>query len=387
MVELLSEPLYILAQLRLRLQLRVFAEASATLARGVATLALLKLSLMDVGISLSVAQVRAASHHPTQLSCQAIIWHGFMASGAQQRVVHQHLQWPVCRQHYQLSPECAALCAVTVSRPAQCIYAAVTLTVYVGGMAGDLPWMFGKQASGQMAAFTGIDQPSHTVKQQRPQCAASEQQPVLEASGKAPATVLREPEAEEDEDWEVLAASDPKSSLQPPTAQQGAAVDGAVSGHSLTSGLSDGPARAANLTGTSGDISSIAKGALKLDSMQSGASETAGRYSRGVHEGVMDMHAETEAGSLLFPRSASAAAQLSKGLDMQASDSREKSPYEQPSDEQQQDKLRRGGQQQNAAASDAAAAAAFDEEEVLWRCTIFTVQVLSFSNLVLSCLP
>ena len=269
-----------------------------------------------------------------------------------------------------------------MSRPAQCVYAAVTLTVYVGGMAGDLSWMFGKQASGQMAAFTGIDQLSHTVKQQRPQCAASEQQPVLEASGKAPATVLREPEAEEDEDWELLAASDPKSSLQPLTAQQGAAVDGAVSGHSFTSGLSDGPARAANLTGTSGDIPSIAKGALKLDSTQSGAPKTAGRYSRGVHEGVMDMHAETEAGSLLFPRSASAAAQLSKGLDMQASDSREKSPYEQPSDEQQQDKLRRGGQQRNAAA-----AAAFDDEEVLWRCTIFTVQVLSFSNLVLSCLP
>ena len=59
MVELLSEPLYILAQLRLRLQLRVFAEASATLARGVATLALLKISVLDVGISLSVAQVRS----------------------------------------------------------------------------------------------------------------------------------------------------------------------------------------------------------------------------------------------------------------------------------------------------------------------------------------
>ena len=80
MVELLSEPLYILAQLRLRLQLRVFAEASATLARGVATLALLKLSLMDVGISLSVAQVRAASPHPTQavLPGDYLAWvHGF----------------------------------------------------------------------------------------------------------------------------------------------------------------------------------------------------------------------------------------------------------------------------------------------------------------------
>jgi len=62
MLELLSEPLYILAQLRLRLQLRVFAEASATLARGVATLVLLKASSLDVGISLSMAQVSACLH-------------------------------------------------------------------------------------------------------------------------------------------------------------------------------------------------------------------------------------------------------------------------------------------------------------------------------------
>lgn len=62
MVELLSEPLYILAQLRLKLQLRVSAEACATLARGVATLALLKLSALDVGIALSIAQVRSGCH-------------------------------------------------------------------------------------------------------------------------------------------------------------------------------------------------------------------------------------------------------------------------------------------------------------------------------------
>ena len=67
MVELLSEPLYILAQLRLRLQLRVFAEACATLARGMATLALLELSALDVGISLSIAQVRSGCHVSGQL--------------------------------------------------------------------------------------------------------------------------------------------------------------------------------------------------------------------------------------------------------------------------------------------------------------------------------
>ena len=93
MVELLSEPLYILAQARmlphgfglfpkemahlpavcpvkvgfmrtvcmaqarLVLQLRVAAEAAATLTRGVLTLALLKASGLDVGIALSLAQV------------------------------------------------------------------------------------------------------------------------------------------------------------------------------------------------------------------------------------------------------------------------------------------------------------------------------------------
>ena len=57
MVELMSEPLYILAQLHLKLQLRVVAEGAATLARGIATLTLLNSSHLDVGIALSVAQV------------------------------------------------------------------------------------------------------------------------------------------------------------------------------------------------------------------------------------------------------------------------------------------------------------------------------------------
>lgn len=67
MVELMSEPLYILAQVRLDLQLRVVAEAAATLVRGVLTLVLLKTAACDVGIALSLAQVtRRLLHH---LSC------------------------------------------------------------------------------------------------------------------------------------------------------------------------------------------------------------------------------------------------------------------------------------------------------------------------------
>jgi hypothetical protein len=62
MVELLSEPLYILAQVRLNLRLRVVAEAAATLVRGVLTLLLIKLGYLDVGIAISVAQACSCLH-------------------------------------------------------------------------------------------------------------------------------------------------------------------------------------------------------------------------------------------------------------------------------------------------------------------------------------
>ncbi len=61
MVELVSEPLYILAQVRLQLQVRVVAEAAATLVRGILTLTLLKTGAYDVGIALSLAQVHLLS--------------------------------------------------------------------------------------------------------------------------------------------------------------------------------------------------------------------------------------------------------------------------------------------------------------------------------------
>ena len=57
MVELLSEPLYILAQARLRIGLRVRIEAAATVAKIAATLSLLWLQLFSEAVALSVAQV------------------------------------------------------------------------------------------------------------------------------------------------------------------------------------------------------------------------------------------------------------------------------------------------------------------------------------------
>ena len=263
----------------------------------------------------------------------------------------------------------------------QCIYAAVTLAVYIGGMAGDLPWLSGKQTSGQGAALAGKEQGPATAEQQRPQHAAWQQQPVLESSCKAPAAGLQGPEAAEDgtedEGWELLAASaSPDSSAQPMPPQQDGAVGGVTSlepGPSTDPGLSGAQAEGARKP-----ESSRAKAALGGISSQAGSHERADRSSRGAHDGDVDMHAETEGRSLLYPRSASTAAELTGGLEDQSpvtSDSHDQAPYQQASDEREHGELHVSGREQDAAGTQAAAAAAFDREEVLWRCTTFTVQV------------
>ena len=59
-VELLAEPLYVLAQVQVRLGVRVAAEAGGTLVRGVVGLALLARGRTDPGIALSAAQLAYA---------------------------------------------------------------------------------------------------------------------------------------------------------------------------------------------------------------------------------------------------------------------------------------------------------------------------------------
>ena len=281
----------------------------------------------------------------------------------------------------------------TVTQPhaAQCLYAAITLMVYIGGMAGDLPWLSGKQGSGQRAALAGQEQEPVTAMQHRPQHAALEQQPAVETSCKASASELRESEAAEDEDedegWELLASAAPDSSAQPVLPQQDAAVGAARSlepGHSTQPGLTSGQAEAGRESGTAGDKSSCAKADLEGMSLQSGAHERAESSGRGAHDGDVDMHAETGGRSLLYPRSASTAAELTRGLGDQppgTPDTRDHASHEHGPDEKEHDRLDVSGQEQIVAGTEAAATAAFDREEVLWRCTIFTVQVNTLPQL------
>ena len=58
LLELLSEPLYILAQARMQISLRVSVEAFATVAKILATLAFLLLTNLPEAISVSIAQVQ-----------------------------------------------------------------------------------------------------------------------------------------------------------------------------------------------------------------------------------------------------------------------------------------------------------------------------------------
>ena len=56
-IELLSEPLYILAMVQQKIRLRVLTEATATVGKVLATLALLWVGIFSEAIALSLAQV------------------------------------------------------------------------------------------------------------------------------------------------------------------------------------------------------------------------------------------------------------------------------------------------------------------------------------------
>ena len=58
MVELLSEPLYILAAVQLRFRLRAAADTAAITAKAVATVLLLRLTELPAALALSYGQVR-----------------------------------------------------------------------------------------------------------------------------------------------------------------------------------------------------------------------------------------------------------------------------------------------------------------------------------------
>lgn len=373
MVELLSEPLYILAQLHLKLQLRVVAEAAATLARGIATLTLLNSAYLDVGIALSVAQVRPCQ--PCSLPCSS----ADMAT---------HIM-PDCVCH-RAAPR-RSLAELHMEKEGsenrlsfmQCIYVAVTLIVYIGGMAKDWPHL----SSGKITDTAGTDrkpkQANPAAQLQKAEGAGVAQQAPQPPTASPAAG--SQPHGNDDEDWELLNASaSPDASFEASLPQ--CSPDDEPESHPrahplLSKRQQDAQNRSAAGASAQGPIAAV-------ELLPEAQHSSSGKQPEGV-----DMVCETGGQSLIHPRSASAAAQLNETLEAESNSRQDRQcagtmggqasqepeswrPLKKGKHEgcsKAQQRQRRAAS--HAAASGAAKPAAFDRREVLWRCAIFTLQV------------
>ena len=266
---------------------------------------------------------------------------------------------------------------------AQCIYAAVTLIVYIGGVAKDWSNIFSRELTSTVRTVGKPEQAAPAaqlqeaegaeVAQQAPQPPTMRPAPGLQAQGN------------DDEDWELLNASaSPDAGSEASLAQCSPAdePDSIPKAHALSNGRQqnahEGGAAGASAQGP------IAAVRLLSDAQHSSSGKQ--------HESV-DMRAETDSQSLIHPRSASTAAQLSETLGAEASSRQgrhstgttggqalQERESQQPLKAGKHEGSGKAGQPQQrpgspAAASGIAKPAAFDRREVLWRCAIFTLQV------------
>ena len=259
----------------------------------------------------------------------------------------------------------------------------MTLIVYVGGMARYWPSFF----SGE------INSPARTVGKPEQATPAAELQEAkgAEVAQQAPQLPIVRPAAgsqgqgNDDEDWELLNASaSPDAGSEASLAQCSPAdeSDSNLKADALSGGrhqdAQEGSAAGALVQGR------IAAVGLLNDAQHS---------SGGKQHGGVDMRAETGGQSLIHPRSASTAAQLSETLGAEAKGSQDthsagttcgQASQERESRQPSQTGKHEGsgtarqpqqGPGSHAAASSSAKPAAFDRREVLWRCAIFTLQV------------
>ena len=299
----------------------------------------------------------------------------------------------------------------------QCIYAAVTLMVYIGGMAREWPQIFRQQRPSQSAASESRKQAPAAGRVQRPEFPEAQQVSKESAVKATFATVhfkhasphgqhtlqpsveptpiagtAQQPQLEEDEGWQLLDASgSPESTTQPASSQpslphrQGTVDDTgqhSEQGHGTQLSPSSGRSRALDSNKAGHAMPSHVGHKSGDGGTQSASRGTAEQSSKAQHDQDMDLHAETQGKSLLYPRSASAAAQLTEGLEAKAPETSERDElkplHQQPHNVQQSDSHGMEAEQKEQAASDAEPAEDFDRKEVLWRCTIFTIQVPHF---------
>ena len=194
-----------------------------------------------------------------------------------------------------------------------------------------------------------------------------------------------QPQGNDDEDWELLNASaSPNAGSEASLAQ--CSPDDESDSNLKADALSGGRHQDAQEGSTAG---ALVQGPIAAVGLLSDAQHSSG----GKQHGDVDMRAETGGQSLIHPRSASTAAQLSETLGAEASSCQDRHRPSTMSSQASQEresqhplkagkrgKSSKGQQQQQtpadrAAASGSAEPAAFDRREVLWRCAIFTLQV------------
>ncbi len=258
----------------------------------------------------------------------------------------------------------------------QCIYAAVTLIVYIGGMAKYWPAFFSREISSTASIVREPEQAASAAQLQKAEGAEVAQQ-APQPPMVRPAAGLQ-PQGNDDEDWELLHASalpDAGSEASLAQCSPDDEPDPLPKADALPGGrqqdAQEGSAANASAQGP------IGAAELLRDAQHSSSGKQ--------HEGA-NMRAETDSQSLIHPRSASTAAQLSKTLGAEASSRQDRHSDGTTDGQASQDhellqpKAGKHGQPQQrpgspAAASGSAEPAAFDRREVLWRCAIFTLQV------------
>ena len=266
----------------------------------------------------------------------------------------------------------------------QCIYAAVTLIVYAGGMAKDWPHLFTREITSTARTDRKPKQATPAAPAQLRKAEGAElAQQALHPPTTRPAAGSQ-PQGNDDEDWELLNASASPDASSEASLPQGSPAD-APDSLPRADALSSDRQQDAQERSAAGAAGQGPTPAVELIS-------DAQHSSSGKQHGGVDMRAETGGQSLIHPRSASAAAQLNETLEAEASSRQDRhcagtvggqalqeNESWQPLKEGKHEGFGKARQPQQRPASHAPSGVAkqpdFDRREVLWRCAIFTLQV------------
>ena len=259
----------------------------------------------------------------------------------------------------------------------------MTLAVYVCGMVGELTQLPSKGSSGQQKALRTAVKDRVGVHSQQPE-AAKQGQHINKASALDAALTGPQSHEDEDEDWEMLTGSaSPDSASERSLVHLSPAEDTCPADQKqhrpvaagMRSKLHAGAPSAANESAPP-----HAKEPSRMATLaHSAAAEVAEAGSRNLQGEGVEMQAEMEGKSLLYPRSAYTAVQLTEVFqaDVTEQPKEHASSHGQAAHGKAEEVPASASrkQQDTGAASGPAAAEAFNRGEVLWRCGTFTVQV------------